>query len=206
MGEPVELQFLRACAELGQRQRELRALVAQAIGRDPYDYWIGGDGREDPALDGVHRTVCGEWSFHFHGLEFDVRHVEDGRSVRVDFGPGAICAFTPGGVGAFVQCVRAPWQTFPELRDHLAGRVDYDYARCVGLVDTLRALGLIDHASPQLVALVAAHSRLEPGRGMVLQIPAELYPADENGLLLCSNLVITEKGFETLRSLRSHER
>jgi hypothetical protein len=33
-----------------------------------------------------------------------------------------------------------------------------------------------------------------PGRGHVLDIPCDLLPTDETELVLCNNLLITEKG------------
>jgi hypothetical protein len=94
-----ESQFLEAAAELTLRQHELEPLVAAVIGRRAYDYWILGHGRNDPALGALDLAKGGEWRFHFHGLEFDVLHIADGRSVRVDFGPGGILTFTPVALG-----------------------------------------------------------------------------------------------------------
>jgi hypothetical protein len=194
-------QFLKAAAELGRRQAQLRPLVAKALGREPYDYWIAGNGRGDPAIDRIHRTKCGEWQFYFHALELDIRHLDDGRGVRVDFGPGGICAFTPGAVGSFVEATQAPWEVFPELREYLATPVGYDHATCAFLADALRSDGLIDHSAPELVALMAAHAKSDPGHGHVIRAPDEMQPADENALLLCDRLVITELGQQALRSM-----
>lgn len=194
----AELEFLRAAAELGRRQLELVPLVAEALGRSPYAYWILGDGRDDVALETICQTKDGEWRFNFHGLEFDVSNVADRRGVRVDFGPNGICAFTPGGVGSFVQATRPPWRTFPELKAYLAGRVEYDYARCAQLAEALQQRGLIRSSAPDLFALIEEHTKLVAGRGYVLDIPKEARPADENALVLCGSLVITEQGVAML--------
>ena len=82
----LEHEFLSAAHELGVRQLELVALVAEALGVGPYQYWILGEGRADPRLDAINRTRDDQWQFHFHGIEFDAVHLADGRSVRVDFG------------------------------------------------------------------------------------------------------------------------
>lgn len=200
MPATAEHQFLAAAAELCTRQRELVPLVAEALGRAPYDYWILGDGRDDATLDAIERTRDGVWRFHFHGLEFDLRHVTDGRGVRVDFGPGGSCAFTPGGVGAFVQTSKPPWRSFPTLGEHLVGPLGYDYARCCQLAGALRERGLIDHAAPDLVQLMMTYRRLTP-TGYVLEIPPGRAPVDANALCLCDNLVITERGLQVLREL-----
>jgi hypothetical protein len=112
--------------------------LTAALGRTPFDYWILGEGRGNPSLDAIDTTIDGQWRFHFHGLEVDVRHAIDGRAVRIDFGPGGTPAFTPGGVGAFAIASRPPWRDFPDLKATLSGAVGYDHARCVNLCDDLR--------------------------------------------------------------------
>ena len=196
-----DLLFLEATAELAGRQLELVPLLERALGRSPFDYWILGHGRGDPALDGIEVTAEGEWHFHFHGLEVDVRHAVDGRAVRIDFSPDGIPAFTPGAVGAFTLASRPPWRTFPELRAALAGPVGYDHGRCVALSDELRHQGLIEYAAPEIVDLVARYSRFDPKRGHILDLPSQLRPADENALLLCDKLLITDKGRTLLGGL-----
>jgi hypothetical protein len=193
-----ERQFLEAAAELAIRQRELEPRVSAALGRRAYDYWILGHGRDDPALDAIDVVEGGDWRFRFHGLEFDVRHVADGRSVRVDFGPGGILTFTPGGVGSFVVTTRPPWRTFPELKAFLSGSVGYEYAKCVELSEALRNMHLISYVSPDVVNLVKRHSTFVPGRGHVLDVPPAERPTDESALTLCDKLVLTERGRELL--------
>jgi Domain of unknown function (DUF6896) len=189
-----EFFFLEAAAELTSRQFELLPLLERALGRTAFDYWIRGDGKGDPALDSIEATTDGQWHFHFHGLEVDVRHAVDGRAVRIDFGSGGTPAFTPGGVGAFAFASRPPWRAFFELRAALEGSVDYDHARCVALSDQLRYQGLIEYVAPEVVALIARYSRFDPERGHIVDIPKELRPEDENTLTLCDRLIITDEG------------
>lgn len=189
-----ELQFLEASAELALRQAELEPLVSAALGRSAYDYWILGHGCGDPALELIHLTEGGEWQFYFHGLEMDVRHVADGRSVRVDFGPRGILTFTPGGVGGFVQCARAPWRAFPELAAHLAGSVDYDYAKCLRLSDALRSKGLIRYVAPELVELMSRRGAAIRGRDPESPILTAASPPDAMDFALCDKLVLTPNG------------
>jgi hypothetical protein len=195
-----ERQFLEAAAELAIRQRELEPLVSAALGRRAYDYWILGHGRDDPALDTIDLSEGGDWRFRFHGLEFDVQQIADGRSVRVDFGPGGILTFTPEGVGSFVVTTRPPWRTFPELKALLSGSVGYDYAMYVELSDALKNMGLINYVAPDLVDLVKKHTTLVPGRGYVLDVPLAERPQDENALILCDRLVLAQKGRDLLNS------
>ena len=189
----LERAFLGAASELTRRQHQLERLVSDALGRPAFDYWIRGVGRGDPTLDALSLATGGEWRFHFHGLEFDVAHVSDGRSVRVDFGPAGILAFTPGGVGAFVGATRRPWRTFPELQSFLEAPAGYDYGRCVDLAEALIAKGLISEAAPEVVALMKRHATFVPGRGHVVDIPARDRPTDETLLLLCDRLILTER-------------
>ena len=188
----LELQFLSAAVELVARQQELIPLVAQAIGLDPFEYWILGRRRDDPELDAIDRTPDGEWGFRFHGLELDIENLRDGRGVRVDFGPRGRRAFTPYGVGEFISSSRPPWRVFPELKEQLCDPRGWaDHRRCVQLADRLVELGHFALAEPHLVKLIAEHTREVPGRGRVLDIPAAEMPDEESDLLLCDNLVLT---------------
>lgn len=190
----IEFQFFSAAVDLVARQQELLPLVASAIGVDPFDYWILGQGRGDPAIGSINHTENGEWSFYFHGLEFDIKNRRDGRMVRVDFGPRGRRAFTSGGVGEFVCRSRHPWPTFSKLKDHLCGSHDYaDNLRCVELADGLVKSGHFAVANPVLLQLIAKHTRYVPGRGQVLDIPASDMPDEQSDLILCDKLVLTEK-------------
>ncbi len=194
----TERAFLEAAAELTLRQQELEPLVSATLGRSAFDYWIRWQGRGDPKLDCLDLTENGEWRFHFHGLEFDLLHVSDGRTVRVDFGPGGSLTFTPGGVGSFVARTRPPWRTFPELMRFLAGPVSYDHARCAQLTESLMAKGYIAMAAPEFVALMAKHTTFIPGRGHLVDVPPQARPEDETFLLLPHNLVLTDKARQLL--------
>jgi hypothetical protein len=190
----LEFQFLSAAVELVARQQELIPLVAHAIGIDPFEYWILGQRRDDSALDAIDRTADGEWGFRFHGLEFDIKNLRDGRGVRVDFGPRGRRAFTSFGVGEFICSSRPPWQVFPKLKEHLCGSHEWaDSRRCAQLADVLVEQGYLAFAEPRLVKLIAEHTRDIPGRGRVVDIPAAEMPDEESDLLLCDNLMLTEK-------------
>jgi hypothetical protein len=191
----LEQQFLAAATELARRQRELTPLVAQAIGTDPFEYWIlrRSQGGRCPEQKG--QTADGEWSFFFHGREFDLRHRHDGRNVRVDFGPGGRLAFNPGGVGQFVCHTKAPWRVFPELKRHLCGPNDYaDYWRCCALADTLIEQGHFGLADARLVALRAKYTRVVSETETVIEIPEDELPEERADLVFCDNLVLTAAG------------
>lgn len=188
----LERQFLAAATELALRQRELTLLVAQAIGVDPFEYWVSRRFSSGQCPEQTGQTADGEWSFFFHGLEFDLHHRHDGRNVRVDFGPGGRLAFNPGGVGQFVSHTKPPWQVFPELKRHLCGSSRYaDDRRCSALADALVGQGHVAPADARLVALRAKYTREVPGHGTVIEIPEDELPEERIDLFLCDNLVLT---------------
>ncbi|MEZ4450959.1 MAG: hypothetical protein R3B09_15870 [Nannocystaceae bacterium] len=186
----LEQHFLAAAVELTAHQVELYPKVAEALGLDPFAYWIRGQGRGSAYLDSITRTGDGEWRFHFHGIELDLVHVGDGRRVRVDFAPGGRLAFTPGGVGEFVRCATG---RFPDLAQYLCGSRDYaDHRRCVALADALVEQGRLARGDPRLMALIDRYTRVVPGKGAVIDIPPDERPADPTDLLLCDRYVLAE--------------
>jgi hypothetical protein len=195
----LEFEFLRAVCALTRYQSELEPLVASALGRPSYQYWILGHGRDDAGLSDTKLTPDGQWRFHFHGLEFDVQHVTDTRNVRVDFAPGGKLAFTPGGVGSFAMASCAPWPVFEDLKSVLRQSVGYDHARCSHFCDSLRSKGLIAYARPDLVELIRSHTRFVPGKGDVLDVSLRDLSPDETALALCDTLEITDKGHHAVR-------
>lgn len=187
----LERQFLAAATELAQRQRELTSLVAQAVGVDPFEYWILRRFRDGQSPKQAGRTRDGQWSFYFHGMEFDICHLRDGREVRVDFGPGGRLAFEPGGVGQFVGHTRSPWRVFPELKRHLCdSRGNADYWRCSALADALLESGDFARADPRLAALCAKYTRVVSDVESAIEIPEDEQPKERTDLLLCCNLVL----------------
>jgi hypothetical protein len=195
--DDYELQFLAAAHELGVRQSEVVALVTEALGRTPFEYWILQHGVRDPKLESIEQTTDGQWRFYFHGLEFDARHVADGRGVRVDFSGDGGCAFTPGGVGQFVMQTALPWRTFPTLKQYLTGTVDYDYQRCVQLTDALLERGLVTQVAPDIVDHVGAAVRR--GTDYAVNLQGRELVVDQPTLLLSSNLLITDEGQREVR-------
>lgn len=197
----LELEFLKAASELTRRQQEVDPLVAAALGRTSYQYWICGDGRGDPRLNAMELTQDGQWRFRFHGLEYEAQHVSDGRHLRVDFAPGGGLAFTASGVGSFVMKSCAPWAVFEELRSAFRASGGYDYWRCVRFCDALRSEGLVGFARPDLVEAVRKATRLEPGGRQVLDRSLLDLSAEDAGLAVCDTLVVTALGREVLRRI-----
>jgi hypothetical protein len=68
------------------------------------------------------------WVWNFHALECDVWNLDDGRFVRIDFGPRTRrLVITGSGVLQYVMTVCPPWRCFDALREFLArGTAPYD--------------------------------------------------------------------------------
>src|SRR5688572_2447965 len=118
----LEQAFLLAAHDLSVRQEELYPVLAARLGQDPYDFWVG---RLDTPKGGWFRTWrlrrqfrrlesgrFDRWAWDFHGLECDVWNLDDGRFVRIDFGPSTRrLVITGWGVLQFVMSVRPPWRS-----------------------------------------------------------------------------------------------
>ena len=65
--------------------------------------------------------------------------------------------------------------------------------RCVQLADALSEQGYFALAEPRLMKLITTYTREVPGRGRVVDIPANEMPDEQSDLLLCDNFVLTEK-------------
>lgn len=219
--------FVAAAEELTLRQQELIPRVEARIGFAPYDYWVD-RGRLSPrarwrlrltALLGRHVsprfgdwresgvTDDGAWAWMFHGLECDIANRHDGRHVRVDFGPGGrLDTFTGYGVLQFVVATRRPWRTFPSLRAQFAAREGADelrpnaHDRMCELEASARSKGWLEPSAPELANAVERFTRPHPdGFGMSVDLPSELRPRSSIDVALCSRLVVTALGRETIR-------
>ncbi len=164
--EELELRFLIACSELvAQRRPLIDDLAAQLnVCRDELFYlWAERKCKQR----GFFRD--GEWSYFFHGYDADLRHADDGRFLRVDFGPhGNTDTFTSWGTAQFVMTSKNPWTDFYDLKAYLANRPPpYDehsasLERAGALCDHLEGAGLIQSADRELLALAKRHTTLNP--------------------------------------------
>ena len=199
------LVFL-AAAELVLRQREVLPLVAERLGEDPYEYWMLR--RFDRPADGTRTgdfpqggvTADGQWNWFFHGFECDIKNTQDGRFVRVDFGPARNrLTFTGWGIMQFVMTSKPPWREFAVLRSCLARKAPpYDeYSgseiKVEASLEQLEEAGLIGPADPDLLGHVLAHTEATPN-GSMISLPEELRPECPCDVFTCSRLVVTEKG------------
>ncbi|WP_433928463.1 hypothetical protein AB3662_34340 [Sorangium cellulosum] len=217
-----ELDFLRAAADLSRRQQELLPVLEQALGSDPYDFWMVEPflARSDTWWQRVlarlrarfrreyGRTRDGLWRWNFHGLECDVENVIDGRFVRIDFGPmSRRLTFTGWGVLQYIMCTRAPWPTFDALARFLAqetppwSSLSGDHAKMAPICDRLQELQLFVAADPALCETVARFTKMEASTGQrVIDIPAELAPPGPMDFAVCDRLVLAPTALRLLEA------
>jgi len=205
-----ELDFLRSAADLTARQQELYKILTEAIGADPYDFWVlntGADGRGWLARRRYRRRrerlaggEFGGWSWSFHGLECDMRQLVDGRFVRIDFGPTTRRSVITGwGVLQYLMCAKPPWRRYTRLQEHLAEKgPPYDslsgsHEKMACLCDRLQRLQLLVPADTELLALGHEFSVNDPTTGAtVIDIPPELEPAGQMDVYLSARLVVSD--------------
>jgi hypothetical protein len=164
--DPDGRDLLAACFEARRRQREMLPLIATALGvpeGQVFHTWMTRRDRDLEDLPGS------PWKFIFHGFECDLRNTADGRFLRYDFGPGGRCdCVTAWGVLQFVMTSKAPWQSFPRLRESLARSgqpYDYlsgDHAKVSEVWGRLEREGCFEPADPGLVAFQSRHTAIGP--------------------------------------------
>lgn len=194
----LELEFLKAAADLAERQRELYPLLLEALGTDPWEFLIVRDMAPRIKSDGVTRD--GSWRWWFHGLECDMEHRVDGRYVRFDFGPSKNKLTVGHGYGVlqFVMCSRPPWVDYVTLREHLAsdhtarGHLGGDHAKMSILCNRLTEAGLLVQAAPELVALADKYTTIEPNQGHIVAIPDDLAPSGALEHFVARRLVLSD--------------
>jgi hypothetical protein len=145
MMDRLAWELLEACNEAVVRQNEMLPALAEAIGVPPRQVFYAWALRRCPQRG---RLADESWVFFFHGLECDLTNLEDGRLLRLDFGPGGTTlTFTLWGIRQFILHARAPWREFPELRQLVAS----DPAAVSRLWDEVCDHGLLEVAAPSLV-------------------------------------------------------
>jgi hypothetical protein len=173
--EYLDLRFLLACHEsVGRRNPLLDDLAASLSVRPEELFYLWAERRckQRGTLRG------GEWAYFFHGFECNLRQVDDGRFLRVDFGPhGNTETFSSWGVAQFVMTSKSPWPDFGDLKAFLAdGPPPYDehsasLERAGQLGDHLERAGLIESADRQLLALSERHTTLNSNGIPTLRLP-----------------------------------
>lgn len=206
LSEPeLDRLVLSAAAELLERQQELLPVVTEALGMDPYDYWIiqqchpSAPRCEPRQQSGT--TANAEWEWYFHGLECDIKNLRDGRFVRLDFGPRRNrSTFTSWGVMQFVMTSKPPWHLYESLRAFLAEKPPpYDEYSGTDIpvraaLDRLQQQGLVDWADRELHQISEANRVYDEAGNCVIRLPEELKPDCGCDVFTCTRLIVTSEG------------
>ncbi len=187
-------EFLRAAAELGERQVGLHGLLRKDIDADPYAYFVRQSWQDTyratgqpPRQEGA--VGHGAWQWFAHGLVVDFVNQQDGRELCLDFGPGGrIGVFTGPSVARFACASVPPWGDYPALRKFLA---DADEGRCEDLVQVALQDGRMTYADPALMALREAFTTVDGDGFPQIDIPENRLPQDPYDVMTCDRLVLT---------------
>lgn len=173
----LEYAFLCACQEAVLRQQELVPMLAQSLGVKPNEvfyHWV-----KPPRCEQTGKIVDTDWKYYFHGYECDLKNSEDGRFLRIDFGPhGRFDTFSGWGVLQFVMTTKSPWKVFPDLQAFLAekpppySQLSGSHQKMTSLARRIAELRLVEAADPELCLLVEEHTHIEPNGQHVVTMPA----------------------------------
>jgi hypothetical protein len=160
--DPIEQGVLEACQEVVLRQSEMLPLLAvtlQVPKEQVFYTWAFRRCKQHGRLEGT------EWKYFFHGLECDVSNANDGRFLRIDFGPhGRVDTFTAWGVLQFLMTSVPPWREFPQLKMYFAegappfNQYSGSLEKLVPVWDRLEAQAVFERADRSLVELEAKHT------------------------------------------------
>jgi hypothetical protein len=196
--ESLVLEFLVACqANLRCREPVLIEL-ASALGVRPEEVFYGWC-EQQWRQRGLFRE--GKWAYFFHGYECDVWNQEDGRFLRLDFGPrGNVAAFTEWGVTQFIMATKAPWPDFPNLKQHLANRPPPYNERSgsperAGILgDELQKQGFVESAAPDLLEWERQYLSKSTEGFSVLRLPDGTPERTRLDMGVAGRLVISTRG------------
>lgn len=196
-----EFGFLQACNEVVSCQQELIPVLAASLGISPWEVfylWA-----MFPNCEQTGEIKGTGWTYFFHGLECDLKH-QDGRFIRVDFGPGGrFDTFTGWGVLQFIMTSKPPFKEFAELREYLAGKPppfdEYSgsFDRMTEIEDRLMSTGCVEPADPELCALKEKHTTKDDEGYLLISIPGDYgnpHKKEYYDILVCSRLVLTAAG------------
>jgi len=158
----IEHELLHACSDVVECQHEMLGLLAKTLGarsNEVFYLWMRRTIHQRWHLDGS------DWKCFFHGFECDLENTNDGRLLRLDFGPGGrVDTFTMWGVLRFVMTSVAPWPEYPELRVQFAEHEESTNSfggsmDAIGIVwDRLSVLGVFEPADAGLIEFQKKHT------------------------------------------------
>ncbi|KPL88126.1 DUF6896 domain-containing protein [Herpetosiphon geysericola] len=194
----INPEFLAAYRESVQRQVELINLLAASWDMQPNEVYY--NWRSQHAQAGM--IVDTAWRYFFHGLECDISNQEDGRFVRIEFGPGGradcISSFS---VLQFIMTSKAPWGYYPELQAQLAYKpapfdeLSGDYHAIHALIEPLYTAKLIELADPTLQPILEQALVFTPEGSQRYELPAPDGNPNTHGfwdMMVCHRMVLKQ--------------
>jgi len=197
----LELSFLCACGEAVKRQQELVPLLADHLGVLPTEVLY--HAVIPPGCEQLGFIAQTEWKYFFHGLECDLKNSQDGRFLRLDFGPnGRFDTFSGWGILQFIMTTKAPWRTFPSLQCFLAEKVppynefSGSHEKMIQITKRLEELNCFEVADPKLCLVVEQSRILQPDGRELLSLPPELKnnPRCLPDALVCGRWILSDYG------------
>ncbi|MBM7845419.1 DUF6896 domain-containing protein [Herpetosiphon giganteus] len=194
----INPEFLAACRESVQRQVELISLLAASWNMQPHEVYY--NWRSQRAQSGMIADTA--WRYFLHGLECDISNQEDGRFVRIEFGPGgrADC-LSSYSVLQFIMTSKAPWGYYPELQAQLADEPapfdehSGDYHAIKALIEPLYAAKLIELADPTLQPILEQALVITPEGRQIYELPAPYGNPNSHGfwdMMVCHRMVLKQ--------------
>jgi hypothetical protein len=163
----LELSFLHACQADIVCKQVFVPLVAHQIGmpsKELFNQWQTGPDSQTHLFTGSIGETC--WKYIFHGFECEVENYNDGRHLRIEFGPhGRFDTISPDTIYTYVRSSRAPWREFPKLREFFVKKSPPNaiYIQSVReMFHRLSQRGYFEAADKELCALVKKNNSGPP--------------------------------------------
>jgi hypothetical protein len=203
----MDLLFLSACQEAVTCQQEVVPALAGALQVKPEDvFYLWAERR---CTQRGH-FLGEQWAFFSHGLECDVKNPNDGRFLRLDFGPGGrFDTFTAWGIVQFIMASKSPWPDFEELKTFLAEAAPpYDeqsgsLERAAESWQRLENMGLLQIADKNLAALEQQYTTVNAHGFRVRSLPADFTPRQYHDISVCTRHVVSSEGRRMLELLKN---
>jgi hypothetical protein len=175
----LEYTFLCACQEAVLRQQELVPMLAHSLDVEPNEVFYHWVKPPRPHREQRGKIANTDWKYYFHGYECDLKNAQDGRFLRIDFGPhGRFDTFSGWGVLQFVMTTKSPWRVFPDLQAFLAEKsppyneLSGSHQKMTQLASRMVELNLVEAADSELCKLIEEHTYIEPNGWHVVKLPA----------------------------------
>jgi hypothetical protein len=203
----TDLLFLSACQEAVARQHEIVPALASALQVKPEDvFYLWAERR---CVQRGH-FLGEQWAFFFHGLECDVKNQNDGRFLRLDFGPGGrFDTFTAWGIAQFIMASGSPWPAFEELKTLLAvspppyNEQSGSLERAAESWHRLELMGLLQIADKNLAAIEQKYTTVNAQGLKVRSLPADFPRRQYHDISVCSRHLISSAGQRMLELLKN---